>query len=369
MKQSYKRITKKYKRTVVVGDIHGCFTELEKLLKLISFSDDDLLIAVGDLVDRGPRTWDVVRFFHDKPNAYSVLGNHDRRLAGTIYGTSQPAWSQLHSLAKLPEKERLYWANFLGSLPAVIEAEHAIVTHARLDPERSIREQDPYFTCAVGGPGVIIEKNENDIPLWFFEWKEVVRENKPICIGHVRYNNIELVQKQLYALDTGAANGGQLAAVILPEYRIVQIKSKRNYYDEARLEWSAIELSKFTPEEIPIHRYFSIKKKDKKNKCEEKIIDEFEKCFESFQFQNKIKQLRCKIVKIFGELPLPGPERGKYFLSIKDKFQHINHRIVSIILTPKAFRMEQFLRIFEGQNLLKACEELERIETSLDLII
>lgn len=88
----------------MVGDIHGYFAELQKLLKKINFSEKDVLVAVGDLVDRGPGTWDVARFFHETPNAFSVLGNHERRLAGTIRGTSDPAWSQRHTLSKLHRK-------------------------------------------------------------------------------------------------------------------------------------------------------------------------------------------------------------------------------------------------------------------------
>ena len=155
--QSYQKITQQYERTIVVGDIHGCHAEFEQLLEEICFSDNDLMIAVGDMVDGGPGTWEVVRFFHETPNAHSVLGNHERRLAGTIHGTSQPAWSQRHSLSKVPRNSHVYWAGFLGALPAIIEANHVIVTHARLDPGLPLEKQEPYFTCAVGGAGVNIE--------------------------------------------------------------------------------------------------------------------------------------------------------------------------------------------------------------------
>jgi len=66
-----KKITKNYERTIVVGDIHGCYLEFERLLREVSFSVNDFLITVGDMVDRGPGTWDVVKFFHATPNAYS----------------------------------------------------------------------------------------------------------------------------------------------------------------------------------------------------------------------------------------------------------------------------------------------------------
>ena len=42
-----------YKRTIIVGDIHGCFDELKSLLDLVNFSSSDLLISVGDLGGQG----------------------------------------------------------------------------------------------------------------------------------------------------------------------------------------------------------------------------------------------------------------------------------------------------------------------------
>ena len=81
-------------RTIVVGDIHGCYVEFQELCHLVSFGARDALVTVGDFLDRGPDSWKVAAFFRDLPNAFSVLGNHERRVAGTIRGTSKPAWSR-----------------------------------------------------------------------------------------------------------------------------------------------------------------------------------------------------------------------------------------------------------------------------------
>lgn len=50
------------RRTIVVGDIHGCMAELMALLEEVSFGPEDLLVAVGDLVDRGPDSWGWTAF-------------------------------------------------------------------------------------------------------------------------------------------------------------------------------------------------------------------------------------------------------------------------------------------------------------------
>ena len=65
--------------TYVVGDIQGCYKALRKLLKKVRFSPNrDKLWCVGDLVNRGPRSLDTLRFLQDMDQAVKiVLGNHD----------------------------------------------------------------------------------------------------------------------------------------------------------------------------------------------------------------------------------------------------------------------------------------------------
>jgi serine/threonine protein phosphatase 1 len=112
---SYQFIDGPFRRTIVVGDIHGCLRELGLLLRAVGFGADDLLIGAGDFMDRGPASWEVARFFRDAANASSVLGNHERRIAGAIRGTCLPAWTQELTISRIPEGDRLAWADYLGS--------------------------------------------------------------------------------------------------------------------------------------------------------------------------------------------------------------------------------------------------------------
>lgn len=62
----------------VVGDIHGCYEDLTKLLSLVDFREDvDRLFSVGDLIDRGPDSLSVLKLL-DKPWFFSALGNHEQ---------------------------------------------------------------------------------------------------------------------------------------------------------------------------------------------------------------------------------------------------------------------------------------------------
>ncbi len=366
MNPAYKKILKKYTRTIVVGDIHGCYKELVKLLTAVQFSDQDLLISVGDLVDRGPASLDVLKFFHNTENAYTVAGNHERSLSRTIRGKiEQPKWPQLHTLSIIPCDDRLLWAGFLEQLPSVIESDHAQVTHARLNPQLPIDNQDAYFTSAVGGMGVTIEVDEQGVPLWFRNWKKGTALNKPVCIGHLEYDRVELLPRELFALDTIAVRGGLLTAIVLPDHEIVQIKAEKNYYEYSKLEWSKLDLLKDRPENLPLSKYFLIKEKEVKNIYEEEMITNIEIYLKKIGIPEIVSRLKNRFIEKFGTIPEDNREKGRYFIFIRNEFPFINHRVVNLILSSKSFSLEVFLRLFRTDNLKKALESLDEIDREL----
>ena len=64
--------------TYVIGDIHGCFDQFVDLLKKINYKkDEDKIILVGDLVNRGPDSLSVLNYCMADSNITTVLGNHD----------------------------------------------------------------------------------------------------------------------------------------------------------------------------------------------------------------------------------------------------------------------------------------------------
>ena len=68
--------------TYCVGDIHGCYDELELLLKQISFNPaTDILLTTGDVIGRGPKPVETLNFLlRNRDRIVSVLGNHDLSL-------------------------------------------------------------------------------------------------------------------------------------------------------------------------------------------------------------------------------------------------------------------------------------------------
>ena len=93
-----------------IGDIQGCFDELQSLLQLIRFNSDcDRLWFAGDLVNRGPKSLDTLRFIRDLgSNAVSVLGNHDLHLLAIASGNcTRTGRDSLDAILEAPDREEL----------------------------------------------------------------------------------------------------------------------------------------------------------------------------------------------------------------------------------------------------------------------
>ena len=64
----------------VIGDIHGYRKTLEALVSRLDLQENDILICLGDMVDRGPDSVGVVELFMNQGNWYALLGNHEEMM-------------------------------------------------------------------------------------------------------------------------------------------------------------------------------------------------------------------------------------------------------------------------------------------------
>lgn len=360
--KSYGYANGKFDRTIVVGDIHGCYIELQELCHLVNFGAQDALVTVGDFLDRGPDSWKVAAFFRDSPNAFSVLGNHERRVAGTIRGTSKPAWSQEQTLSLLPKEDWDHWACFLEQLPAVFETDHVLITHARLDPTRPIMDQDPFYTAGVGGDTVHIELDSNGVPLWFAEISPLLK--KPLCMGHIGYSRAELVSGRLYALDTRAVRGGCLSAAIFPGGSVVQVAAAKNYYEEAFASWKKFKPAAGDPLDWPLPLLLKIL--EPSNESEDAAISvNVQKARAALAALPPMPEMH-QLVSRFGPLPPAGPERGDYFKTLRPilpsrELEFIIHRVIS----GQKITIEDIAHRFRNLTLARLCEILNRVSEAI----
>ena len=108
-------------RTLVVGDIHGCYSEFLELLDKAGLAEDDEIIALGDIVNRGPDSDRAIQFFMNGSNARSVLGNHEHRHLAALSGDTEFDFCLDITRRQLGEKSYHLAIGYISRLPSYIE--------------------------------------------------------------------------------------------------------------------------------------------------------------------------------------------------------------------------------------------------------
>ncbi|WP_020681698.1 symmetrical bis(5'-nucleosyl)-tetraphosphatase [Marinobacterium rhizophilum] len=128
--------------TYAIGDIQGCFDQLMRLLERIGFGDSDQLWLAGDLVNRGPRSLETLRFVRSLGSrARVVLGNHDLHLLAIHYGVTQPRRSDtLGPILEADDRDELmHWLLQQPLLVHDAELDYVMV-HAGIPPDWSLKQ-------------------------------------------------------------------------------------------------------------------------------------------------------------------------------------------------------------------------------------
>ncbi|MBL9017938.1 MAG: symmetrical bis(5'-nucleosyl)-tetraphosphatase [Myxococcales bacterium] len=124
-----------------IGDVQGCMASLERLLALIAFSPArDELWLVGDLVNRGPRSLDVLRWAMSMGKSVTcVLGNHDLHLLARAAGAADAKKRDtLDEVLAAPDVDRLI--DWLRQRPFVHAHQSLALVHAGLHPRWTIAD-------------------------------------------------------------------------------------------------------------------------------------------------------------------------------------------------------------------------------------
>lgn len=120
----------------VIGDIQGCYDKFLELIFKINFNSGvDSIYLVGDLVNRGPKSLDVLKWVYKyKDSVTSVLGNHDIYLLGRFKGVLENTeYDTLSEVINNKSSSKLI--NHLRSFPLIINLDDYIIVHAGIYPK------------------------------------------------------------------------------------------------------------------------------------------------------------------------------------------------------------------------------------------
>ncbi len=260
--------------TYAIGDIQGCYDEMRRLLDSIGFDPaQDRLWLVGDLVNRGPQSAEVLRYLRGLgERAISLLGNHDLHLLVVAAGVRKPhRGDTLDALLAAPDRDELLdWLRRQRLMHA--DAGYAMV-HAGLLPQWSIAQalalareveaalQGPdygeFLNCMYGNtpaqwrddlagydrlrvvvnamtrlrlctPGGVMDFTHKtglaDAPAGYLPWFDVpgrASSDTPVLFGHWAALGLTL-RSDVLGLDSGCVWGRRLTAVRLEDRRVFQ---------------------------------------------------------------------------------------------------------------------------------------------------
>jgi serine/threonine protein phosphatase 1 len=214
--------------TLVIGDIHGCYHELMDLLDMAGIGVDEDILAVGDIVDRGPDSQRVLDFVQQRPSASSILGNHERKHLRWAVGEVQPALSQKITRLQLGDAYPACLA-FLQTLSRHRELPEALVVHGFWEPGVSLEQQRDSVVVGTLSGEHYLRKRYNA------PWYELYDGPKPLIVGHIDYrqDGQPLVYRdRVFCIDTGCCHGRQLTGLVLPQFRLVSVPARADYWDE-----------------------------------------------------------------------------------------------------------------------------------------
>ncbi len=210
------------RRTLIVGDVHGCARELDDLLDAVRFDPSaDRLVLVGDLVARGPDSRGVVERVESYRGAF-VRGNHDEKVLAWWRVARAQGERAADAAVRLSERHRAvvealgeeHFAR-MNAAPLVMPLpEHGLtVVHAGVDPRKEPEASSEEVLLTVRS---IDDGGEPTRRLLATPWARAWRGPRQLVFGHDARRNLQL-EPFATGLDTGCCYGRRLTALLLRE--------------------------------------------------------------------------------------------------------------------------------------------------------
>ena len=243
------------KRTICIGDIHGCLQEFRSLVEALAPTSEDRVVLLGDLLDKGPSPAGVVCFAREI-GAETIRGNHEekalrwfaheeKRVAtGKANPMKQPPAHRLEEWGALSSEDRAW----LSSAPTHLDLGSGfLAVHGGLLPGLKVEDHKRDVISRlrfVNEKGKFVPLDDDcEDPQGATPWHEVYDGEHSLVVGHtVRSLREPLVSRradgrEIWHLDTGAVYGGRLTALILETREVVQVQAEAAHH---RLKGGAV---------------------------------------------------------------------------------------------------------------------------------
>ncbi|EGF24208.1 metallophosphoesterase family protein [Rhodopirellula baltica] len=203
----------------VIGDVHGCAKALRSMIQELAPTADDELIFLGDYIDRGPDSRDVIDQLIELQSACKVIplrGNHEWMLQSVVSrGLDDAMWlrsggkatvtSYGGSTGKIPKDHLAFFEALLPSY----ETEQEIFVHAMYDPSCDVESQSDELTYWTHLPASLPAPHHS---------------GKRVFVGHTPQPTGEVLRHtHLVCMDTYCFGGGFLSAMDLESETVLQV--------------------------------------------------------------------------------------------------------------------------------------------------
>ena len=239
----------------VIGDVHGCADELKELLAALGYAvswdgkvptvvppEGRIAVFVGDLVDRGPRTPDVIRLVRsmcEAGTALCIMGNHDHKLAraldprGKRIKPTHGLQESLDQIAAEPEGFAEEARAFLSDLRSHywLDGGRLAVAHAGIKADMIGRGSGAVRAFTMYGE-TTGEVDEFGLPERI-DWARDYWGETAVVYGHVPVSDAQWVNETI-DIDTGCVFGGALTALRWPERETVSVPARATYAEPVR---------------------------------------------------------------------------------------------------------------------------------------
>jgi protein phosphatase len=233
----------------IIGDVHGCHSELVTLLSRLGYvvTDDGAhhpegrtAVFVGDLVDRGPNTPGVLRLVMGMVAAGTALcvsGNHESKLVRALDGrnvkVSHGLAESLAQLSEEPEEFRKSAREFMFGLVSHYRLDDGklVVAHAGLKEEYQGRSSGRVRSFCLYGE-TTGETDEYGLPVRY-PWADDYRGAATVVYGHTPVPEATWVNNTI-CVDTGCVFGGELTALRWPTRELVSVPAEQTHYEPAK---------------------------------------------------------------------------------------------------------------------------------------